>query len=70
MKCLSCKENFHPQMYNLWMGINSKNQYVHLYYQMCPNCKNPIIGIKESNKVMEFSVDTDDVKLLGSKPQG
>ena len=29
------------------IGRNGKNEYVYVYDQMCPECKEPIVGVKE-----------------------
>jgi len=29
------------------IGRNGKGHYVYVYYQICPECKEPIVGIKE-----------------------
>jgi len=50
MLCPICQMNFHPQMNNVFIGKNGRNNGVFLYYQICPECKEPIIGIKESLK--------------------
>lgn len=64
MKCPSCKENFHPQMNNHFIGMNSKKKYVFVYFQMCPACKNPVLGTKESDKGFLLNSETDDIQLL------
>jgi hypothetical protein len=37
-------------MNNVLIGKNGKNNSVFAYYQMCPECREPILGIKESMK--------------------
>jgi hypothetical protein len=47
MKCPTCDISFFPDMQFSAIGRNGKGQYVYVYYQMCPECKEPIIGVKE-----------------------
>lgn len=37
-------------MNNTLVGKNRNNNSVFLYYQLCPECKEPIIGIVEAAK--------------------
>jgi len=46
---LSCDVAFHPQMFPHALGRNSKNTDVYVYYQLCPKCKEPIVGLKETS---------------------
>jgi phage terminase large subunit GpA-like protein len=50
MICPTCQTNFYPHMNNVLIGKNGKNNSVFAYYQMCPECREPILGIKESMK--------------------
>ncbi len=50
MLCPTCQMNFHPQMSNVFIGKNARNNGIFVYYQICPECKEPIVGIKESLK--------------------
>ena len=62
MKCPACQVSFHPQMHNTLVGTNANNTNVYVYFQMCPDCKEPIIGVKEAKK--------DEFFLLASDVQG
>ena len=46
MECPNCKTSFHPQMWNFPIGLNKENKQAYVYYQICPNCKDAIVGIK------------------------
>jgi hypothetical protein len=50
MLCPTCQMNIHPQMSNVFIGKNGRNSGVFIYYQICPECKEPVVGIKESLK--------------------
>jgi hypothetical protein len=50
MLCPTCQMNIHPQMSNVFIGKNGRNNGVFIYYQICPECKEPVVGIKESLK--------------------
>lgn len=51
-------------MNNHFIGMNSKKKYVFVYFQMCPACKNPVLGTKESDKGFLLNSETDDIQLL------
>jgi len=44
------------------MGKNANGTNVHIYYQMCPSCKEPIVALKE------FA--WDDLKALSFNEEG
>jgi hypothetical protein len=50
-------------MSNLIIGKNGKNNNVFIYYQICPECREPIIGLKESLKG-EVYLNPNDVEGL------
>ena len=37
-------------MSNSFIGKNNRNISLFIYYQICPECGEPIVGIKESTK--------------------
>jgi hypothetical protein len=49
MKCPTCDISFFPDMQFSAIGRNGRKEYVYVYYQMCPECKEPIIGLKEGS---------------------
>lgn len=63
MKCLSCGVSFDPQMHQNLIGRNANTNLVYVYFQMCPECKQPIVGVKEitTNSSM---LDYDGVMIL------
>jgi uncharacterized protein with PIN domain len=50
MECPTCKFQLHPNMTNSFIGKNNRNTSLFIYYQICPECGEPIVGIKESAK--------------------
>jgi hypothetical protein len=50
MNCPTCQTDFHPHMNNIFIGKNGKNNSIFIYYQICPECREPIVGIKEALK--------------------
>jgi hypothetical protein len=50
-------------MTNLLIGKNGRNNNVFIYYQICPECREPIVGIKESLKG-EVYLNPNDVEGL------
>jgi hypothetical protein len=50
-------------MTNLFIGKNGRNNNVFIYYQICPECREPIVGIKESLKG-EVYLNPNDVEGL------
>ncbi len=48
MECPICQTNLHPNMNNALIGKNLRNVSIFVYYQICPECGEPIVGIKES----------------------
>ena len=63
MICPTCQTSFHPHMSNLFIGKNGRNNNVFIYYQICPECREPIVGIKESLKG-EVYLNPNDVEGL------
>jgi hypothetical protein len=45
------------------VGKNARNNTIFVYYQICPECREPIIGIKESIKG-EIYLNPNDVENL------
>ncbi len=50
MECPTCNFQLHPNMNNSLIGKNTRNISVFIYYQLCTECGEPIVGIKESSK--------------------
>ncbi len=50
MECPTCKLQLHPNMHNTLIGKNVRNISIFVFYQICPECGEPIVGIKESAK--------------------
>ncbi len=50
MECPICQTNLHPNMNNALIGKNQRNISIFIHYQICPECGEPIVGIKESSK--------------------
>jgi uncharacterized protein YlaI len=50
MKCPTCDGIVHPHMNSTPIGKNAKNNNIFIFYQICPECREPIIGIKEALK--------------------
>jgi hypothetical protein len=68
MECPNCQTSFVPQMRTQLMGNNTKGVYVFVYYQLCPNCKEPIVGVKEQKDLDASNIDIKDLTLL-TKPR-
>ena len=64
MKCPNCNDSFHPQMSSHRIGRNSRDKWVHVYYQLCPACLDPVIGYRETNNLIEFGSEVHDLMLL------
>ena len=54
MECPSCNTNFHPQMWNFPIGLNKDNKQMYVYYQVCPSCKDAIVGVKVPKEGQSF----------------
>jgi hypothetical protein len=67
----NCNNNFHPQMWNFPVGLNKDNKQVYVYYQICPSCKDAIIGIKvpTEGQFICYPNDTGDLILHINKFQ-
>ena len=62
--CANCQTIFVPQMCTQLMGSNTRGLYVFVYYQLCPNCKEPIVGVKEQKDLDALNIDIKDLILL------
>ncbi len=63
MECPICQTNLHPNMNNTLIGKNKRNTSIFEYYQICPECGEPIIGIKESSRG-EVYMNPNDIEGL------
>jgi hypothetical protein len=50
-----------PNMNNSLIGKNKRNTSLFVYYQVCPECGEPIVGIKESSRG-ELYMNPNDVE--------
>jgi len=50
MQCPTCQSQFHSNMRNTLVGKNKRNASIFVYFQICPECDEPIIGIKEATR--------------------
>jgi hypothetical protein len=66
--CASCQTSFVPQMRTQLMGSNTRGMYVFVYYQLCQNCKEPTVGVKEQKDLDALNIDIKDLTLL-TKPK-
>ena len=66
MECPSYKTNFHPQMWNAPIGLNKDGKQMYVYYQVCPSCKDAIVGVKvpQGGKFICYPNDTEGLVLL------
>jgi transcription initiation factor IIE alpha subunit len=46
------------------MGSNTRGMYVFVYYQLCPKCKEPIVGVKEQEDLDALNIDIKDLTIL------
>ena len=67
VECSNCQTNFYPQMRTKLIGSNSRGMNVFVYYQLCPKCKEPIVGVRELKDLLALSIDVQDLTLL-TKP--
>jgi hypothetical protein len=63
MKCPTSQTDFYPHMSNTLVGKNRNNASVFLYYQLCPECKEPVIRIIEATEGEAF-LSPDDINGL------
>lgn len=63
MICPNCNVSFHPQMTSQRIGRNSRDITVYVFIQMCPECKEPVVGTREQ-KPDEILVNDSDVQDL------
>ena len=45
-----------------FLGFNKKQNSVHVYYQVCPSCKEPVVGIYGTQKLELMPPVTPDDK--------
>ncbi len=66
LKCPSCNVSFHPQLRSQWVGFKKgKFDAIYVYYQMCPECDEPVIGFKEVKSTeFPFSTQGEGVILM------
>jgi hypothetical protein len=64
LACPSCQTIFVPQMRTQLLGTNTRGMYVFVYYQLCPNCKELVIGVKEQKDLDALNIDIKDLILL------
>lgn len=50
MECPTCQSPLHSNMNNALVGKNKRNASIFVYFQICPECDEPIIGIKEATR--------------------
>lgn len=50
MECPTCQSQLHSNMNNALVGKNKRNVSIFVYFQICPECDEPIIGIKEATR--------------------
>ena len=50
MECPTCQSQFHSNMRNTLVGKNKRNASIFVYFQICPECDEPIVGIKEATR--------------------
>jgi hypothetical protein len=53
----NCRQDL-LQICNCRRGMN-----VFVYYQMCPECKEPVIGVRELKDLLALSIDVQDLTL-------
>lgn len=68
MICPNCQTNFYPQMHTQLIGSNSRGMNVFIYYQLCPECKEPVVGVRELKDLLALSIDVQELTLL-TKPK-
>jgi len=56
-------------MNNAYIGTNTNNVNIYVYFQLCPECKEPIIGVREQRKdeIYPLSIDIQGLALLTKK---
>jgi hypothetical protein len=64
VECSYCQTNFYPQMRTQLIGSNLRGMNVFVYYQLCPKCKEPIVGVRELKDLLALSIDVQDLTLL------
>lgn len=52
--------------WNFPVGLNKENKQVYVYYQICPSCKDAIVGIKtpKEGSFICYPNDTEGLILL------
>ena len=64
MECPTCLAQFHSKMNNAVVGKNKRNVNIFVYFQLCPECEEPIIGVKEAAKGEIYMNPNDTEGLL------
>ena len=65
MKCPNCETSFHPQMNIIPAGSKRNGNTIYLYFQICPECEEAIVGFKEVTPFSyALSTQTEDLILL------
>lgn len=68
MKCVHCQGTISPQMQTKLLGENGRGLKVHLYHQICPYCKEVILGIRETDSFDEQPTALGGLKFLIVSP--
>ena len=55
-------------MHTQLMGSSTKGMYIFVYYQLCPNCNEPIVGVREQEDLDASNIEIEDLTLL-TKPR-
>ncbi len=69
MECPNCKVELHPQMFTGLIGVNSRGRPVWVFYEMCPKCKEPIVGYRQQreNEWIIAGYDVEGLSILTRK---
>ncbi len=53
-------------MWNAPIGLNKDGKQMYVYYQVCPSCKDAIVGVKvpQEGKFICYPNDTEGLVLL------
>jgi hypothetical protein len=54
-------------MRNPIIGQNADGINLFAYFQMCPECKQPIVGVKETSSYYPLDSDVEGLTLLTKK---
>jgi hypothetical protein len=55
MRCTKCSEQITPNPLHLTPPASRKKGWYKVYHQACPNCDNPILGIRVSDEGTGYS---------------